>query len=550
MKTIVEIITYFVFLYPLVAAIIWTITGLIHYYRKEEIAEFEEQIEFTILVPIYNEESNIREHLEHNLKLDYDKFKIIAIDDKSTDNSVAEIKQISDSKLEFYQNPENYGKAKTLNIMVDEITTDYFLVIDSDTKLEPDSLKKINNRIHQDIEDENQDEIAAYTGNITVHTDEKNKVFRMQKIEYRAFIDMIKRSQFTLFKSIMTLSGACSIYNTKAFREVGKFSEVNATEDINISWRLNLAGYRLVYIDDLYASVTTPENVFDLVQQRKRWTNGLLQTMIKYKSDLIKPQNLDLKLYTLEIFISSLWALSFMFVNLYYIMILFTNYYEDLLMVRMLFPTLIILFFSTILAITSYAISDNDRETKRELVKYYLLFPFAYFYVQPIGYILGFIETIKRNTNHRWRRKLSNHSRVVFATIIDIVINVVLLQLILEVFTDYGFIFDAYWKFLLFLIIYIGIIIFYYYKLFLGERSIAIRLGMFRNPSFYIIMMFLVARFIKATAVFSGIIKFENVYKLDMLIFILLIVGGMVIFEVVYQGEKRTKRLSVNNDVV
>lgn len=548
MKTFVDVITYFVFLYPLLMAILWTIAGVTHYKRRVKIEDFEEQIPLTILMPIYNEESDIKEHLLHNLNLDYQNYKVIAIDDKSTDNSAMEIKKITDDKLVFYQNEQNLGKAKTLNKIVKEVVdTECFIVIDSDTKLAPNALKKVNNRIQYDISEGNQSEIAAYTGSITVHAEQKTKVFRMQKIEYRGFIDMIKRSQYMIFKSVMTLSGACSVYNTKAFHDIGYFSEENATEDINISWRYNMAGYRLVFIEDLYASVTTPDNVFDLILQRKRWTNGLLQTMLKNKADFIKAKNFDLKVYTIEILISSFWALSLIFVNLYYITIVFTNYYEDLFMEKLLFPTMIMLVVSTMLAITAYNLTTNDRESKKDLVKYYLLFPFVFFYIQPIAFVLGLVETIKRNTNEKWRRKVSDHPRLIFASIVDVVLNVVILQLILEVFTDFGFVFDQYWKFVAFLIFYIGVVGLYYSKLHLGEKCVAMRLKLSRNPSFYIVSMFIFVRFVKAVAIFSGIEKFSNVYKMHVTTFFVLILASIVLFELVYRINYRVKDKAIKH---
>lgn len=536
MKSIIDVVTYFVFLYPLLMAILWTIAGVYHYKTRAKIEESEEQIPLTILIPVYNEELDIKEHLLHNLNLDYQNYKVIVIDDQSTDNSAMEIKQITDEKLVFHQNEKNLGKAKTLNTIVKELVdTEYFIVIDSDTKLSSNALKKVNNRIQQDIIEGNQEKIAAYTGSITVHAEQKTKVFRMQKIEYRGFIDMIKRSQYTIFKSVMTLSGACSVYRTRAFHEIGYFSEENATEDINISWRYNMAGYRLVFIDDLYASVTTPATVFDLILQRKRWTNGLLQTMLKNKSDFLKVKNLDLKIYTIEILISSFWALSLIFVNLYYITIVFTNYYEDLLMERLLFPTFIIFVVSTILAITAYNLTTNDRESKKDFIKYYLLFPFVYFYIQPIGFVLGLIETIKRNTNEKWRRKVSNHPSIIFASIVDVIMNIVMLQLILEVFTDFGFVFDQYWKFVAFLIFYIGVVSLYYSKLRSGEKCIGMKLQLFKNPSFYIVCMFIFVRFINAVAIFSGIQIFSNVYKMNIMTFLVLILASAVLFELVYR---------------
>ncbi|WOO87077.1 glycosyltransferase [Mollicutes bacterium LVI A0039] len=535
MKNFINIITYFVLLYPLIMSVFWVFGGLAHKFRKKEIPEAETEMPIVIIIPIYNEESDIKKHIEHNLDLDYENYKIYAIDDQSTDNSAAEVQMIRNDKLKFFQNDVNMGKARTINNIVDQVDTDYFLVIDSDTMLDKNALKTINNAIQHDISEGNQDKVAAYTGNITVHADEKNKAFRMQKIEYRAFIDMIKRSQSFALNSIMTLSGACSVYNKQIFIEIGMFSEKNATEDINISWRFNLKDYKLSYIDNLYSSVTTPHNIFDLIIQRKRWTNGLLQTIHDYREDFLSFRNFNVKFYTMEIIISSIWAFSFLFVNLYYITILFTNYNDNLIILKFLFPTLLIFLFSTFLAFTSYFISDNERETKQELLRYYLLFPFAYFYVQPIGYVLGFVETARHATNEKWRRPINDHHRIIFSSFIDFVVTVVLLQFILEILFDSGFVFDAFSKFVYFLLFYIGLVAIYFAKLHFGEQCTSLRLKYLKNPAIYIVSVFIILRFLKAIAVFYGVIHPDNVYKLNILLFFAVTILSAIVFEFIYR---------------
>ncbi len=534
MKTFIENITYFVLIYPLVMALLWTIGGFLHKFKKRKVENFKEELPLIILVPVYNEEKNIKQNLENNLDLNYNNFIIYAIDDCSNDNSVNEILKINNNKLKIIKNNKNIGKAATLNNVVQLVDSDYFVVIDSDTILEENSLQMINNQIQQDILEGKNNTIAGYTGNITVHSDNKNKVFRMQKIEYRAFIDMIKRSQSVALHSIMTLSGACSIYNKEIFKKIGQFSETNATEDINISWRLNMLGYKLSYIDDIYSSVTTPGNVYDLIMQRKRWTNGLLQTIFKYKNDFIKLQNINLKIYTIEIFLSSIWAILFALVNVYYIIMLFTYHVEDISIYELIFPTIIMFIASILLAVSSYNISNNDRESVSDFIKHYWFFPFVYFYIQPIGFILGYIETIKKHSNERWRSKNNVKKCIAFSTIIDVICSVVLVELLLEIFKDINIELNI--NILsLYIVCNAIFVIIYYNKINLGSKCINLEISGMKNPALYITLIFLILEWITYYLILVNIVSINNIYEIGIISFIFVILSSIFLFNIIYK---------------
>ncbi len=537
MKTFIQVVTYFVLLYPLFMAVVWMIGGITYHLRKRTIKDAEEQESFTIIVPVYNEAKNIHEHLLHNLNLDYANFKIWAVDDRSTDDSYAIMQTITDPRLILYQNEENMGKAATLNKLVDELTDEYFIVIDSDTMLDVNSLTIINNKI-QDNKERDIKDVAGYTGNITVHTDDVNKVFRMQKIEYRSFIDMIKRSQMLITKSVMTLSGACSIYRTESVREVGKFSTKNATEDINMSWRLNMNGYRLEYIENLYSSVTTPEYLFDLIMQRKRWTNGLLQTIFQHVSDLFTPKNWKLKFFAVEIFISSLWAFAFLFTNIYYIVMILTHHLENLYLAVFLLPTGVMFIFSTLLAFSAYELSDNKNEKRGEFLRYYLLFPFIYFYVQPIGYVLGFIETIKKKSNEKWRRALNVRRQLALVTFIDMMATFIIVELILELFEDFNYSFSTTESLIIHQVI-IGIyLIIYFGVLNFGASAVGIKVNRLSNPAFYILIVYFINRILETFLIITNVLDSADVYRYGILEGLILILIAGIIFEIVCRFRK------------
>ncbi len=237
----VKLITLMTLFYPIVLSLIWIIGGLTYAIKtkkieQKELIDYPEQ-KFIILLSAYNEERFIFDNVTENLKVNYQNYEIWTIDDQSTDHTFSELQKINDSHLKVFRNEVNMGKAHTLNKYIDLIEEEYFVVIDSDTILDKDSLKYLNVQIQKDIENASanneENKYAAYTGNITVTSQIKNRVYYAQKIEYRSFIDMIKRTQFIFTNSLFTLSGAFSCYRTETIKEIGKF---NVKNNSSVCW--------------------------------------------------------------------------------------------------------------------------------------------------------------------------------------------------------------------------------------------------------------------------------------------------------------------------
>ncbi len=538
----VRIITYFTLFYPIFMSILWIIGGILYSIFnkkiKEEDLENLEETKITVLVPIYNEQHDIKEHLEQNLNLDYNNYEIWAIDDKSTDDSYNIIKSINNPKLKVFQNEENYGKAKTLNIYLKKVTTKYFVVIDSDTILDKDALNYLNYNIIQDEkEKENGDDnkYIAYTGNITVYSKLKNRLYYIQKVEYRSFIDMIKRSQMFITKSILTLSGACSCYNKEAVIDIGGFNELNATEDINISWRFNENGYRLKYIDQMNVQVSTPLNIYDLVTQRRRWTVGLLQTIKQSFKNLFNFKNNFLKLYILEIFASSIWAFTLFFSTGYYIFCIVTKIFENLYLFNFIYGILTVLIFSIILSLIAYYLNDNNREKLSKFFLHYFWFPFAYFLVQPIGFVLGFKDLLFAKEHGRWRKNVKESSRYLFATISDIIITFIIFRIILELIEDSYTIFrgvDVLTLIIAFVVIKALFFLLYYSFLKVGNKFANRKYPVYINISFYLGLINIVANIILLNKIYTGQEPAKTFYSIPTLQLFLYTVLIIVLFNI------------------
>lgn len=101
----------------------------------------------SIVLPVYNEESNIREVVEGVFSVIgkiTDNFEIIAIDDGSNDNSLVILRKIALSYplLRIIQNSKNIGYGAAIRRGITAAQMDWFLFMDADGQFRIDSLKE------------------------------------------------------------------------------------------------------------------------------------------------------------------------------------------------------------------------------------------------------------------------------------------------------------------------------------------------------------------------------------------------------------------------
>lgn len=86
----------------------------------------------SILIPSYNHQNFIEQCIKSVLAQTYENFELIVVDDCSTDETAARIKEINDDKVTFIQNSFNRGLNGNLNVAFEKSTGDYIAVIGSD----------------------------------------------------------------------------------------------------------------------------------------------------------------------------------------------------------------------------------------------------------------------------------------------------------------------------------------------------------------------------------------------------------------------------------
>lgn len=103
--------------------------------RSSNPAAGEKEYSATVIVPVYGAKAYLAQCLDSLLKQDYGNYRIILVDDCSTDGSLEiaeEYQRRYPEKIRLMRNSENIGQGRSRMKAVYETDTDYILFVDSD----------------------------------------------------------------------------------------------------------------------------------------------------------------------------------------------------------------------------------------------------------------------------------------------------------------------------------------------------------------------------------------------------------------------------------
>ena len=297
-----EVLGYLIFSLYMVALVYVTIFCLmqIHLllkYNKAKRSEvnlnsnLEELPLVTIQLPVYNERYVIERLIDQIIKLDYPKERLeIQILDDSNDETT----QLAKAKVDHYQSlghdihlvrrPVRKGfKAGALQYGLERCKGEFVAIFDADFLPRPEFLRStLGYFSHPDI------------GVVQTKWEHLNQDYSIIT-ELQAFqlnvhftVEQVGREHAGYF---LQFNGTAGIWRKQTIMDAGGWQADTLTEDLDLSIRAQLNGWKIHYLEDLGSPAELPAEMNGLKSQQFRWMKGGAETAKKmiptiWRSDL------------------------------------------------------------------------------------------------------------------------------------------------------------------------------------------------------------------------------------------------------------------------
>ncbi|WP_429001525.1 poly-beta-1,6-N-acetyl-D-glucosamine synthase [Xanthomonas arboricola] len=270
----------FAFFYPIIMAFFWMIGGTYYYLRRERgnpgpssPPPLTSEPFVSLLVPCYNEAKHVGETIAAMSAQNYPDFEIIAINDGSNDNTAEALDDLTHQhpRLRVVHLEQNHGKANALRVGTLASRSDYLVCVDADAILDPNATRWMVGHLISGPR------VGGVTGNPRVRN-RTTLMGRMQVGEFSAIVGLIKRAQ-RVYGRLFTVSGVICAFRRSALHHVGFWSDNMVTEDIDISWRLQLDDWDIRYEPNALCWILMPETFRGLWMQRlgARWCGSVAE---------------------------------------------------------------------------------------------------------------------------------------------------------------------------------------------------------------------------------------------------------------------------------
>lgn len=235
----------------------------------------------TIQLPVYNEYYVVDRLIEETTKLQWPKSRLeIQVLDDSTDESkdkaaaLVELYQGQGFDIQHIHRTDRKGhKAGALREGLAKTDSDFIAIFDADFLPAPDFLIKTVPYF--------QDPEIGMVQTRWGHINADYSMLTMAQsfgIDGHFVIEQVARNANNLW---MNFNGTGGIWRRQCIEEAGNWQGDTLTEDFDLSYRAELAGWKFRYFKDVVNPAELPATVSSFKSQQFRWCKGSIQTAMK-----------------------------------------------------------------------------------------------------------------------------------------------------------------------------------------------------------------------------------------------------------------------------
>ena len=249
---------------------------------------FDQLPKVTVQLPMFNESRVARRVIDAACRLEYpaDKLQIQVLDD-STDNSA----QIARDRvahwagkgvdIQLLHRSDRTGfKAGALAMALPHAKGQFIAIFDADFVPDPDFLRKT---IHHFTNPK--------VGMVQTCWDHLNRGDSLLTQSQAVFLDghfIIEHTARNRSRRWINFNGTAGIWRREAIESAGGWQHDTLTEDVDLSYRSQLAGWDFVFLPRVTCPAELPPEINAFKAQQHRWTKGSIQTAKKLLPRLLR----------------------------------------------------------------------------------------------------------------------------------------------------------------------------------------------------------------------------------------------------------------------
>jgi cellulose synthase/poly-beta-1,6-N-acetylglucosamine synthase-like glycosyltransferase len=235
----------------------------------------------TIQIPLYNERYVARRLLEAVNRLQYpaDRFEIQILDDSTDDTTeilagaAAKLRARGLRVVHLTRTARIGFKAGALEAGLKEASGEFVAIFDADFVPPPDFLlKTIPHFAAPDVA-----VVQARWGHL-------NRDFSLLTMAQSLGIDghfAVEQPARCRGNLLLNFNGTAGVWRAAAIHDAGGWTHDTLTEDLDLSYRAQLRGWRIVYLPDLVCPAEIPVVITGFKSQQRRWARGSIETALK-----------------------------------------------------------------------------------------------------------------------------------------------------------------------------------------------------------------------------------------------------------------------------
>ncbi len=255
---------------------------LFHQHRPPKApVPFQEMPRVTIQLPLYNERHVVQRLLAAVEKLDYpqDRLEIQILDDstdETRDLTRAEAQRLKQAGFQVYlqQREQRTGyKAGALAEGLQHATGELIYILDADFVPGPDALLKL---VHHFTDPE--------VGMVQSRWGHLNRDFSLLTRIQSIFLDahfLLEQTARSRSGRFIHFNGTAGMWRRACIEDAGGWEHDTLTEDLDLSLRAQLCGWKFLYLQDVVVPAELPVRMMDFKSQQYRWTKGAIENFKK-----------------------------------------------------------------------------------------------------------------------------------------------------------------------------------------------------------------------------------------------------------------------------